>query len=112
MANYLESDTLRRQANTVVRLTVVTAFGLVGTIVTGFLGMNLLALAESTFWEKAGYFVLVLVPTTVLTFYTIVKSKRLSDFLEALSDERLPASAKFKSLLDVWKKDAGSDSAR
>ena len=112
MANYLESDTLRRQANTVVRLTVVTAFGLVGTIVTGFLGMNLLALAESTLWEKAGYFVLVLVPTTVLTFYTIVKSKRLSDFLEALSDERLPASAKFKSLLDVWKKDAGSDSAR
>src|SRR6476646_968281 len=104
MANYLESDTLRRQANTVVRLTVVTAFGLVGTIVTGFLGMNLLALAESTLWEKAGYFVLVLVPTTVLTFYTIVKSKRLSDFLEALSDERLPASAKFKSLLDVWKK--------
>ena len=74
--------------------------------------MNLLALAESTFWEKAGYFVLVLVPTTVLTFYTIVKSKRLSDFLEALSDERLPASAKFKSLLDVWKKDAGSASAR
>ena len=47
MANYLESDTLRRQANTVVRLTVVTAFGLVGTIVTGFLGMNLLALAEA-----------------------------------------------------------------
>jgi hypothetical protein len=32
-----------------------------------------------------------------------VKSKRLSDFLEALSDERLPARAKFGSLLDVWR---------
>ena len=51
MTNYLEGDTLRRQANTVVRLTVVTAFGLIGTIVTGFLGMNLLALAEAPFCE-------------------------------------------------------------
>jgi len=40
----------------------------------------------------------------VLTFYTIVKSKRLSDFLEALSDERLPAAAKFRVLMDVWKR--------
>jgi CorA-like Mg2+ transporter protein len=109
MANYLESDTLRRQANTVVRLTVVTAFGLVGTIVTGFLGMNLIALAEATLLEKIGYFLIVLVPTTALTFYTIVKSKRLSDFLEALSDERLPASAKFQSLVDVWRRKRSAD---
>jgi len=109
MANYLESDTLRRQANTVVRLTVVTAFGLVGTIVTGFLGMNLIALAEATLLEKIGYFLIVLVPTTALTFYTIVKSKRLSDFLEALSDERLPASAKLQSLVDVWRRKRSAD---
>jgi hypothetical protein len=112
MSDYLESDTLRRQANTVVRLTVVTTFGLVGTIVTGFLGMNLIALAEAPFIDKVGYFLLVLVPTTVLTFYTIVKSKRLSDFLEALSDERLPAAAKFKTLLDVWKSDKPSRASR
>ena len=37
------ADSLRRQANTVVRLTVVTILGLIGTITTGFLGMNLLA---------------------------------------------------------------------
>jgi hypothetical protein len=104
MSNYLESDTLRRQANTVVRLTVVTAFGLIGTVATGFLGMNLLALADATMLEKIGYFMIVLIPTTVLTFYTIVKSKRLSDFLEALSDERLPARAKLGSLLDVWRR--------
>jgi hypothetical protein len=105
MSEYLEGDTLRRQANTVVRLTVVTTFGLIGTVATGFLGMNLLALAESTLLEKLGYFMLVMIPVGMLTFYSIVKSKRLSDFLEALSDERLPASAKFQTLLDVWKKE-------
>ena len=67
MSEYLEGDTLRRQANTVVRLTVVTTFGLIGTVATGFLGMNLLALAESTFLEKLGYFFLVLIPTTVVS---------------------------------------------
>ena len=41
MAQYLETDTLRRQANTVVRLTVVTVFGLIGTVVTGIFGMNM-----------------------------------------------------------------------
>ena len=104
MSAYLEADTLRRQANTVVRLTVVTAFGLIGTVATGFLGMNLFALADIPLGEKIAWFVAVIVPVTALTFYTIVKSKRLSDFLEALSDERMPAKAKLGSLLDVWRK--------
>ena len=103
MSDYLETDTLRRQANTVVRLTVVTAFGLIGTVATGFLGMNLFALSELSAAAKLAAFVLVLVPVAALTFYTIVKSKRLSDFLEALSDERMPAKAKFGSLVDVWR---------
>ena len=42
MSAYLDSDSLRRQANTVIRLTVVTTVGLIGTISTGFLGMNLI----------------------------------------------------------------------
>jgi hypothetical protein len=104
MSAYLEGDTLRRQANTVVRLTVVTTFGLIGTVVTGFLGMNLLAMAEQPLFERVLYFIAVLIPTIALTLYTIVKSKRLSDFLEALSDERLPARAKLRSLLDVWRR--------
>ena len=103
MSEYLEGDTLRRQANTVVRLTVVTTFGLIGTVVTGFLGMNLLSLTESSWPKKLGYFLLVLIPTTAVTFYSILKSKRLSDLLEAMSDEKLPAAAKFRALLDVWK---------
>ena len=104
MSAYLEADTLRRQANTVVRLTVVTAFGLIGTVATGFLGMNLFALSELSVAAKLAWFVAVLVPVTALTFYTIVKSKRLSDFLEARSDERMPARSKLASLLDVWRK--------
>jgi hypothetical protein len=104
MSGYLEGDTLRRQANTVVRLTVVTTFGLIGTVATGFLGMNLFALADAPVTERLLYFLAVLAPTVVLTFYTIVKSKRLSDFLEALSDERLPARAKVASLLAVWQR--------
>jgi hypothetical protein len=54
MNGYLDADSLRRQANTVVRLTVVTIFGLIGTITTGFLGMNLLAEAESPLSRAPG----------------------------------------------------------
>ncbi|HEY1147631.1 MAG TPA: hypothetical protein VGF27_03615, partial [Pseudoduganella sp.] len=42
--------------------------------------------------------------TTVLTTYTMVKSKRLSDLLDALSDERLSAWTKLKALAAVWAK--------
>jgi hypothetical protein len=103
MSEYLDSDSLRRQANTVVRLTVVTAFGLIGTVTTGFLGMNLISEADNPLWVKIGLFLLVTVPVAWLTLYTIVKSKRLSDFLEALSDERLSARAKLAAVADVWR---------
>jgi len=104
MSAYLDSDSLRRQANTVVRLTVVTTFGLIATVATGFLGMNLIAEAESPLGLKLLYFLLVLLPTTGLILFAILKSKRLSDFLEALSDERLPNSDKLMALRRVWGK--------
>ncbi|MBL8288567.1 MAG: hypothetical protein JNL85_11345 [Rubrivivax sp.] len=103
MNSYLDADSLRRQANTVVRLTVVTIFGLVGTVTTGFLGMNLLAEAEASLARKAALFLLVFVPTIALTMYTMVKSKRLSDFLDVVSDERVPAWTKFKAFFAVWR---------
>jgi len=103
MNTYLDADSLRRQANTVVRLTVVTTFGLIGTVTTGFLGMNLLAAADSPLAEKLLYFLAVLIPTAALTAYTIVKSKRLSDVLDALSDERLSVGAKVGALRDIWR---------
>jgi hypothetical protein len=102
MNSYLDADSLRRQANTVVRLTVVTIFGLIGTVTTGFLGMNLLAEADAPIARKLLLFGVVFGVTTVLTVYTMSKSKRLSDFLDALSDERLSMWAKLKSLLAVW----------
>jgi hypothetical protein len=104
MNEYLDSDSLRRQANTVLRLTVVTTFGLIGTVVTGFLGMNLFADAEKPPGVKLVYLLLVLVPTIGLTFYTVSRSKPLSDFLEALSDERLSTSQKFRALAAVWRR--------
>ena len=103
MSAYLETDNIRRQANTVVRLTVVTIFGLVGTITTGFLGMNLMAEAEAPMTRRLWIFGIVFIATLVLTVYTMVKSKRLSDFLDALSDERLSVWQKLLAFAAVWK---------
>lgn len=103
MNTYLDADSLRRQANTIVRLTVVTIIGLIGTVTTGFLGMNLIAEADAPPARKLLYFLMVFVPTIVLTFYTMAKSKGLSDFLDALSDERLTAWQKAKALATVWR---------
>ena len=105
MNSYLEADSLRRQANTVVRLTVVTIFGLIGTVSTGFLGMNLLAEAEAPWTTKLLIFGTVFTLTLTLTVYTMAKSKRLSDFLDAISDERLSVWQTFKSLGLVWRSD-------
>ena len=91
------------QANTVVRLTVATIFGLVGTSTTGFLSMNLLAAADGPLSQQALAFLAVLALTLSITVYTIVKSKRLSDFLDAVSDERLSAWTKLKSFFAVWR---------
>ncbi|MBH2010990.1 MAG: hypothetical protein I8H71_14940 [Xanthomonadaceae bacterium] len=102
MNQYLDADSLRRQANTVVRLTVVTIFGLIGTVTTGFLGMNLLAEAEAPLSRKLSIFAVVFVLTMALTIYTMVKSKRLSDFLDVLSDERASPWQKVKALALVW----------
>ena len=104
MNRYLEADSLRRQANTVVRLTVVTIFGLIGTVTTGFLGMNLLAEADAPLDRRLGLFALVFVLATALTVYTMAKSKRLSDFLDVLSDERASVWQKVMALALVWRR--------
>jgi hypothetical protein len=105
MNQYLETDSMRRQANTVVRLTVVTILGLIGTITTGFLGMNLLAEADASMASKLVIFGLVFVGTTALTVYAMAKSKRLSDFLDVLTDERASFWQKCKAFVAVWQRD-------
>ena len=106
MSTYLDADSIRRQANTVVRLTVVTIMGLVGTLTTGFLGMNLLSEADAPMSERVAVFTVVTLACIALVVYTMVKSKRLSDFLDALSDERLSWWAKCRAFLGIWVKGA------
>jgi hypothetical protein len=65
--------------------------------------MNLISEPDASLGRKLGYFALVFIPVMLLTLYTIARSKRLSDFLDAVSDDRLDSRAKFDVLLDVWR---------
>lgn len=103
MDNYLEADDSRRQNETLLRLTVVTIFGLVGTIVTGFLGMNIFDGPPATLAGKIGAVLVVTVPTLLLAFYTLKKSSALSEFFDAVSDDTLTRRQKFKSFLRIWR---------
>lgn len=104
MSSFLDVEAMRRQNETVVRLTVVTIFGLVGTIVTGFLGMNVIAWAEESVSWRVGSFFTILASTMLLTLYMVMKSRRLSEFLDALSDEGLTVREKFSSFFRVWRR--------
>ena len=73
-----------------MRLTVVSSCGMVGTIVTGFLGMNLYSHADLPTWEKLFIFAIVFVPTVVLALYTVIISRRLANFMEACRAKDLP----------------------
>jgi hypothetical protein len=68
----------------------------------GFLGMNLLAEADALLWQKFLMFFAVFVPIIGLTPYTMVKSKKLSDSLDVVSDERLSGWTKTKAFFGVW----------
>jgi hypothetical protein len=104
MSAYLDSDTLRRQSNSMVRLTVATIFGMILTVTTGFLGMNLIEEGQASLELKVFYFALVALPCGILALYTVGRSKRLSDFLDALSDERLTLRTKYIALENVFRK--------
>jgi hypothetical protein len=102
MGSFLDVEAMRKQNETVVRLTVVTTFGLVGTVTTGFLGMNLFGWADQPVWWRIAAFVAVFIPTTVLTLYTVIKSRRLSEFLDSLSDEQTSWRRRWRALMRVW----------
>lgn len=80
MSQYLDSDALRRQGETMVRLTVVATVGLIGVATTGVLGMNLFDLGAEPSTKRIGYFLVVLIPVIIVTLYTVLKARRLSDF--------------------------------
>jgi hypothetical protein len=103
MSQYLDSDALRRQGETMVRLTVVATVGLIGVGTTGVLGMNLFALAEEPPMLRVLYFLMVLLPIFFVTLYTVLKSRRLADFLEALAEEHRSPREKLAAMLAMWR---------
>ena len=88
MVQYLDSDVLRRQSGTIHRLTAVTILGLIGTIATGFLGMNLIDETAAPLSTKAIYFGIVGVAVVALTAGVVMFSRPLTALLDRLSGER------------------------
>jgi hypothetical protein len=109
MSQYLDSDALRRQGDTMVRLTVVATIGLVGVTTTGFWGMNLFSVTNEPASMRLLYFVLILIPTIALTLYTVLRSRRLSDFFETLADEHLSSRAKLTTWANIWRRKQGTE---
>jgi hypothetical protein len=103
MNQYLDSDSARRQANTILRLTVVTIIGLIGTVASGLLGMNIIAEADKPLAERVVVFLVAVVITVALTGLSVVYSKRLADVLDSLSDTRLDWRSKWSSVRRSWK---------
>ncbi|MFO1171690.1 MAG: hypothetical protein U1E49_12065 [Hyphomicrobiaceae bacterium] len=85
---YLDSDILRRQTGSMHRLTAVTILGLIGTVATGFLGMNLIAEADQPLTTKIAYFGGVLGVVAVLTIAIVLASRPLTDLFDQLSGDK------------------------
>jgi hypothetical protein len=102
MVDYLDSDAQRRQSGTMMRLTVVTTFGLIGTVATGFLGMNLISEADATIPTRVGYFAIVLAGAAALTLFAVARSARLADLLETIASERIGLRAKLAACANVF----------
>jgi len=103
MNEYLDSDSARRQANTLLRLTVVTIIGLIGTIASGLLGMNLISAADSSIGTRVMIFLVTLAITLALTLATMAHSKRLADILDVLSDTRIGWREKLGAVRRRWR---------
>jgi hypothetical protein len=101
MSHYLDSDSQRRQSNTVVRLTVITILGLIATVTTGYFGMNIIPFGEGSLLERGLHGLLATVFFVSLVLFAVSRSKRLSDFLEAISDERLTFAGKWRAFWRV-----------
>jgi hypothetical protein len=103
MNQYLDSDSARRQANTILRLTVVTIVGLIGSVASGLLGMNVIAEQDKPLTERALVFLFTVALTTVLTIMSVVYSKRLANVLDSLSDTRVSGRAKWLAARQSWR---------
>ncbi len=100
---YLDADRTRKQTDNAMRLTVVSSCGMIGTVATGFLGMNLFSHDGYTTIIKVGIFLAVFLPTMVLALYTVMLSRRIANFMEALSSEGLTWKEKMSTLRQIFK---------
>ncbi|MBF0625280.1 MAG: hypothetical protein HQL82_10810 [Magnetococcales bacterium] len=99
MSQYLDGDMQRRQSKTVTQLTVVTAFSLIGTVATSFLGMNIISEADAPLLTRWGYFFLTFLVTAVIMLLTLMQSQWLWDLLDLLSDARKPLRTRLGLIL-------------
>ncbi|MFM7461016.1 MAG: CorA family divalent cation transporter [Burkholderiales bacterium] len=99
---YLDADRTRKQTDNAMRLTVVSSCGMVGTVVTGFLGMNLYSHSDLPLLEKILIFGAVFIPTTALALYTVIISRRIANFMEALSSEGLTWTEKVGTFRQIF----------
>ena len=107
MSQYLENEATRKQQESMARLTVVTTLGLIGTVATGFLGMNLFDHTGYDALTRAGIFAAVFLPTLVLVFVTVLRSQRVSEFFDAMANERISFSGKLRAFGRIWWRNGG-----
>ncbi len=101
---YLDAERARKQADNAMRLTVVSVLGMVGTTVTGFLGMNIFEHHNYPSWIKFLIIMMVFIPTIALAIYTVVLSKRLANFFEVIASERMTWVEKIRAFPSVFRK--------
>jgi hypothetical protein len=104
MSQYLDSNAQRQQSTTIVRLTVVTVFSMVGTVATGILGMNLIAEADAPIMTRIAYFVVTTLITGLLMMVAILKSRQLSEVMDVLADDQKNLGARLSLLGKSWQR--------
>ncbi len=104
MSQYLDSNSQRQQSTTIVRLTVVTTFSMIGTVATGLLGMNLIAEADAPISTRLTYFLVTTLITALLMLLAIFKSKQLSGVMDMLADDQKSLRARLAGLGKAWQR--------
>lgn len=104
MSQYLDSNSQRQQSTTIVRLTVVTTFSMIGTVATGLLGMNLIAEADAPTSTRLAYFFVTTLITALLMLLAILKSKQLSNVMDMLADDQKSLRTRLAGLGKAWQR--------
>jgi hypothetical protein len=72
--------------------------------------MNLIDEADAPLLTRSAYLLIGLLPAILITFFAVLRSRRLSDLLDVLSNERMPARVKCAALRNIFhKRGSGSD---